>query len=148
MPHTSEAGTTLPNIASLLSATYHFAMGRIIGELESSGYSDLSKTQLHLLSRIEADGVTVEALTERLHMAKQIVWNLTHMLAEKGYVVEEHEPLGMVSTVRLADRGLAVMQTVERAQRDVEADWANALGDSSYAEVRGKLLELFRLTTH
>jgi hypothetical protein len=81
-------------------------------------------------------------------MAKQIVWNLTHMLAEKGYVVEEYEPLGMVSTVRLADRGLAVMQTVERAQRDVEADWADALGDSSYAELRCNLLELFRVATH
>ena len=148
MSHAPEANATLPNIASLLSATYHFAMGRIIGELESSGYNDLSKTQLHLLSRVERDGVTVETLSERLHMAKQIVWNLTHMLAENGYVVEEEDLSGKVSTIRLADRGEAVMKTVECAQRDVETDWADALGDESYTELRGKLLELFRVTTH
>ena len=103
MPHTSEISKDQPNIASVLSASYHFMMGRIVEDLAGAGYKDLSKLQLHILSRMETETVSIKDLSRRVGIAKQILDNLVSMLAENGYVHTEEE------TVSLAERGREAM---------------------------------------
>ena len=141
MPHTSEISKDQPNIASVLSASYHFMMGRIVDDLAGAGYKDLSKLQLHIISRMETETVSVKDLARRVGIAKQILDNLVSMLAENGYVHTEEE------TVSLAERGREAMHTVAAAQQNLEAEWAASLGATAYGELRTPLNNLFRVTT-
>lgn len=149
MTDTFETEDSRTDIAALLSASYHFMIGRIIDELDAAGYGDLSKTQLHLLSRVEMDGMSIDGLARRVHMPPQIVSNLVQMLAENGYLSAEQNLNDIRATImHLADRGRDAREIVEASQQNVERDWANTLGVDSYAQLREGLRQLFAASTH
>ena len=149
MTSPTKAEDNRTDITALLSASYHFMMGRIIDDLDAAGHSDLSKTQLHLLSRIDADGMTLGDLAKRVHIPTQIVNNLVQMMAENGYLAEERNVEDIQATfVQVADRGRIVGSIVERAQESVEQGWAEALGTESYGTLRNQLRQLFAASTH
>ncbi|MFT4468490.1 hypothetical protein ACMX2H_01145 [Arthrobacter sulfonylureivorans] len=136
-------------ITALLSASYHFMMGRIIDDLAAAGHSDLSKTQLHLLSRIDGDGMTVGDLATRVQIPLQIVNNLVQMMTENDYLATERVGDDIQATsVQVADRGHAARRIIIESQQAVERDWATALGEESYESLRGRLRDLFDSTTH
>jgi len=141
MSHTSEGIKDQPNIASVLSASYHIMMGRIVEELSAAGYKDLSKLQLHIVSRMNDDTTSVNDLAKRVGIARQILDNLLSMLAENGYVRVDDEE------VSLAERGQEALEIVTSAQENLESEWASLLGTAAYGELRAHLNSLFRVTT-
>lgn len=148
MTDTFEAEDNRTDIAALLSASYHFMMGRIIDELDAAGHSDLSKTQLHLLSRVEAAGMSIDDLSRRVKIPPQIVSNLVNMLVENEYLSAERNPDDIhATTMQLASRGREAREIVEASQQSVEREWANRMGDKSYAQLREGLGQLFAVST-
>ena len=141
MPHTSEANQDQPNIASVLSASYHFMMSKIVEDLAVAGYKDLSKLQLHIVSRMNDDTTSVNDLAKRVGIARQILDNLLSMLIENGYVRVEDEHIS------LAGRGRDALQIVAKTQQNLESEWASLLGSAAYEELRTHLNSLFRITT-
>ena len=141
MSHASEISQGQPNLASVLSASYHFMMGRILDDLAGAGYKDLSKMQLHLLSRMDSEATTLGELATRVGIARQILDNLVHMLDENRYVHVQEE------RISLAERGRDAMSVVVGAQQRLETEWATLLGSAAYDELRTQLNNLFRITT-
>ena len=142
-----------PNIGSLLSASYHLMMGRILNDLSAAGHKDLTKTALHVLVRMGTEPTTADALCQRLHIPRQIIANLLGLLADNGYIsAPDHSIQADSGNVVIAERGIAALQIVESAQSKVEAEWAANIGEESYAKLREGLTALFpaalRQSTH
>lgn len=129
-----------PNIASLLSASYHSLIRRIIADLSSAGFVGLSGNQLHLISRIQEEAVSVAALSDRVGIPMQVAANLVHTATDNGYLQVDD------GAVSLTSRGGQAMRIVEEAQRKIELDWEAAIGESAYADLRSRLVELFEAT--
>ncbi len=127
-------------IASLLSASYHSLIHRIVSELNSAGFTRLSGNQLHLISRIPEEAISVEDLSEKVGIPSQLVSNLVSTAVSSGYLRDED---GMVE---LTDRGEEAMRIVGEAQRKMEKEWEASIGVSDYAELRSQLIRLFEVT--
>lgn len=129
-----------PSIASLLSSSYHSLIRRIIAELSSAGFAGLSGNQLHLISRMPGEVVSVATLSDRVSIPMQVVANLVHTAADNDYLQIDD------GAVSLTNRGVQAMRVVEEAQRKIELDWEAAIGASAYADLRSRLVELFGAT--
>lgn len=129
-----------PSIASLLSSSYHSLIRRIIAELSSAGFAGLSGNQLHLISRIQGEAVSVAALSDRVGIPTQVVANLVRTATDNDYLQVDD------GAVSLTDRGRQAMRVVEQTQRTIELDWEAAIGASAYADLRSRLVELFEAT--
>lgn len=149
MPQSSETNKDQPNIASVLSASYHFIVGRIVEDLNAAGYKDLSKLQLHVISRMEAEAVSLKTLAARVGMHPQILENVVHMLAENGYLDVKDEYVSRLDDeiISLAERGQEAMKLVAASQQKLEVEWEAALGGAAYHELRSHLNSLFLITT-
>lgn len=140
MTQTTDDSSNGPGIASLLSASYHSLIHRIVAELSSAGFVGLSGNQLHLISRIQGETLTAADLSDRVGIPQQVVANLLRTATDDGYLQNEH------GAVRLTDSGNQAMLVVEEAQRKIELEWEAAIGPSAYAELRLHLVELFETT--
>lgn len=133
-----------PNIGSLLSASYHLMMGRILGDLSAAGHKDLTKTALHVLVRMGTAPTTADILWQRLQIPRQILANLLGLLAENEYVSAlEGSSEANSGSFEIAERGIAALKIVDSAQTKVEAEWAADIGEESYAKLRQGLQALF-----
>lgn len=100
----------------------------------------LSGNQLHLISRIQEEAVSVAALSDRVGIPMQVAANLVHTATDNGYLQVDD------GAVSLTSRGGQAMRIVEEAQRKIELDWEAAIGESAYADLRSRLVELFEAT--
>lgn len=133
-----------PNIGSLLSASYHLMMGRILNDLSAAGHKDLTKTALHILVRMGSEPTTADALWQRLQIPRQIIANIFGLLADNVYVIALDDSIEANSgRVVIAQRGLEALEIVELAQAKVEAEWAESIGEESYSKLRDGLVALF-----
>lgn len=131
--------------AGLLSATYHFMMGRILDELIYEGYRDLSKTQLHVLARFGTGEMTLAEISDRVQIPVQVVANITHMLSTSGYLthVSESSALGTASYA-VSERGHAALTIVDQGQKAVERGWVDQLGEQEVRRIIDSLSSLFQ----
>lgn len=133
-----------PNIGSLLSASYHLMMGRILNDLAAAGHKDLTKTALHVLVRMGTEPTTADILWQRLQIPRQIIANLFGLLADNDYVTALDDSIEANSgRVVIAERGLEALKIVEAAQTNVETEWAANIGEDAYSKLREGLVALF-----
>ncbi|HEX8997079.1 MAG TPA: MarR family transcriptional regulator [Ktedonobacterales bacterium] len=133
-----------PMIGALLHAAWATARARISAGLIDAGFTDLLPAHLMVLQYPGPDGERPSTLARRAGMTKQAMNQLLSSLEQLGYVERmQDERDGRARIVRVTQRGALAMTTIRGILAQLERDWAAALGDARFAELKS-ILETLR----
>jgi DNA-binding MarR family transcriptional regulator len=130
-------------IGALLRMPADAVLERILGGLHEDGFSDLNAAHLPLLRYPGPENRRPSELASEARMSRQALNYLLGELERLGYLTRRDDPEDRRSKrVHLTERGWAVVRTIRRTVRRIEADLERELGESRFAELRGLLIEL------
>jgi DNA-binding MarR family transcriptional regulator len=132
-----------PMIGALLRMPADAVLERILGGLHEDGFSDLNAAHLPLLRYPGPENRRPSELASEARMSRQALNYLLGELERLGYLTRRDDPEDRRSKrVHLTERGWAVVRTIRRTVRRIEADLERELGESRFAELRGLLIDL------
>ena len=115
----------------------------IMNGLAAAGYTDILPAHLGVFQYPGPDGLRPGVLAARTRASKQAMNHLLHQLESGGYLVREASTGDRrTRVVRLTERGWDAMAVIRQTTADVEKDWAGALGEETYRELRHGLARL------
>jgi DNA-binding MarR family transcriptional regulator len=130
-------------IGALLRMPADAVLERILGGLHEDGFSDLNAAHLPLLRYPGPENRRPSELASEARMSRQALNYLLGELERLGYLTRRDDPEDRRSKrVHLTERGWAVVRTIRRTVRRIEADLERELGESRFAELRGLLIDL------
>jgi len=130
-------------IGALLRMPADAVLERILGGLHEDGFSDLNAAHLPLLRYPGPENRRPSELASEARMSRQALNYLLGELERLGYLTRRDDPEDRRSKrVHLTERGRAVVRTIRRTVRRIEADLERELGESRFAELRGLLIDL------
>lgn len=130
-------------IGALLRIPFQAAVSRIHEELTAAGYDDLSPAQLSVFQHMRPEGVRLTELAESAQITKQSMGYLVTYLEEHGYLERVPDPEdGRAKIVRLTERGRDVEAVARKILANLEAEWAQHLGQARMDELRCLLIDL------
>ena|SRR5688500_17685320 len=143
----SRAQNEPPLIGALLRTRWQDVRTRILNDLESAGFRDISAAHLAVFQHPTPRGMRLAALAERAGQSRQAMGYLVGELERRGYL-ERRPDLedGRASLIHLTDRGEQAIRTIRGAVKRVERDWERRLGATRFAEFRTALVELGALS--
>jgi DNA-binding MarR family transcriptional regulator len=101
------------------------------------GFPDIRPAHGAVFRYIAEEGSRVSDLADRAGMTKQSMAYLVAYLEEHGYVTLVPDARdGRAKLARVTDRGAAVQAAAAALSREVEGEWAHALGGESMAALR------------
>jgi len=146
MESRSRARNEPPLIGALLRARWQDVRARILRDLESAGFHDISAAHLAVFQHPTPRGVRLAALAQRAGQSRQAMAYLVGELERRGYLERRPDPEdGRASLIHLTDRGEQAIRAIRGAVKRVERDWQRALGAARFAELRNTLVELSAL---
>ncbi len=96
----------------------------------ASGFTDLRPAHDPIFGLLSPEGERVVDLAERAQTTKQAMGYLVNYLEEKGYLERVPDPAdGRAKIVRRTEKGWAVNKTAGRAVRELQAEWAEKMGE-------------------
>ena len=135
-----------PLLGALLRVPWEAVQRRLLERLHERGFSDLDAAHLRLLQYPGPQGTRPTELAARLGMSKQALNYLLGQLERLGYLERRPDPDDQRSRrIALTERGTAAGLVMRDAVAGLEDDWAEQLGRTRFAELRGLLVELNRL---
>jgi DNA-binding MarR family transcriptional regulator len=136
-------GAALPPVAALLRRPAMLVRHEVMTNLREAGYVDVLPAHLGVFQHPGPDGKRPGVLAVRTHASKQAMNHLLHQLQDGGYIVRESHPDDRrTRVVRLTDRGRAVMKVIRKTTDDLEEQWSQALGESTYDDLARALVKL------
>jgi len=112
-------------------------------KLHQCGHIGLSIRHTSLLANLDLDGTSISILAERAGMTKQAMGQLVAELSEKGYVESTPDPVdGRARQVRFLERGWQFLQDAYHVKQEIEAEYANILGETELEQLRTLLQTL------
>jgi DNA-binding MarR family transcriptional regulator len=142
LPDTS-ARTAPENLAVLLREPFLAINDHIHARLAEQGHTHIRQTHGVVFQFLDDDGTHVSTLAQRAQMTKQSMAELVSHLERHGYVERIPDPGDRrAKLVRVTRRGREVIPLARRAIAELEADWAEVLGERDMARLRGLLERL------
>jgi DNA-binding MarR family transcriptional regulator len=130
-------------IGALLRIPFQQTVARVHQRLMEAGYTDLRPTHFALLQQLRPEGMRVTELAGLAQMTKQSMGALVDYVEERGYIERVPDPKdGRAWLVRLTPRGREVEQVARAAIGELEAEWAQYLGNERFATLRSTLQDL------
>jgi DNA-binding MarR family transcriptional regulator len=118
-------------------------LGRLLAGLHEDGFTDLNSAHLPLLRYPGPENRRPSELATEARMTKQAMNYLLGELERLGYLIRREDPDDRRSKrVHLTERGQAVVRTIRRTVRRIEAEWEQELGPSQFARLRELLIDL------
>src|SRR5689334_8943439 len=103
---------------------------QIIGRLTALSHPDIRGPHTAVFANLDAGGTRAVTLAQRAGMTRQAMSNLIHELETAGYVEVTPDPEdGRAALVRLTKRGERFCVDAANVINEVEAEWAERLGD-------------------
>lgn len=134
------------NLGTLLLIPHRALETEVLATLERVGHGDLTLAQSRVLRRIGPDGSRLTDLADQAQVTKQAAGVLVDQLQRTGYVERVPDPSdGRARRVVLTDRGWQACAVVMRTVAEIEARWADHLGDDMPA-LRRALTRLREIT--
>ena len=131
-------------IGALLRVPAQAIHRRIIRELNTAGFHQLSMPHMAVLQFPGPDGVRPGALAERAGMSKQAMNQLLRSLESLGYVVRSDVPdEGRARLIRFTKRGHSAYAKIHEILRDIEREWSAELGPKDFAKLKELLLRVW-----
>jgi DNA-binding MarR family transcriptional regulator len=130
-------------IGALLRIPFQATVDRVYQRLKEAGYTDLRPTHFAVLQQMRPQGLHVTELADLAQMTRQSMGALVGYLEERGYVERVADPRDKRAwLIRMTARGHAVEQVARVALAELEAEWANALGEKRFVALYGMLSDL------
>src|ERR1044072_4173909 len=145
-PTSSSAFTTSPGpplIGALLRMPWEVVQRRMLAALHERGFDDLDAAHLNVFQYPGPEGARPSELATRLRISKQALTYLLGELERLGYLERRPDPDDLRSKrVALTARGSSAVGVIREAVGELEAEWAQQLGESRFEGLRTLLQEL------
>lgn len=133
----------LPLVAALLRRPAVTIRHELMEGLATAGYTDILPAHLGVFQHPGPDGLRPGVLAARTLASKQAMNHLLHQLETGGYLVRETSNGDRrTRVVRLTERGWDAVAVMRQTMLDVEKEWAEALGEETYQDLRHGLTRL------
>jgi len=107
------------------------------------GFGDVRVSHYSVFRSIDATGTRVSTLADRAGVTRQAMSQMVTDLAGRGYLALSRDPAdGRAVIVRLTGAGRRFYDTATRVGRELEADWAKAIGPGRFRALRIGLIAL------
>jgi DNA-binding MarR family transcriptional regulator len=115
----------------------------MLERLHERGFTDLDAAHLNVFQYPGPQGARPSELATRLRISKQALNYLLGELERLGYLERRPDPDDLRSKrVALTARGSSAVGVIREAVGELEAEWAQQLGESRFEELRTLLQEL------
>ena len=131
------------NTSQLLRMPYEAYIGLLFEHLALAGYADIHPAHAIVFQHVPAEGTHVTKLAERTQLTKQYLGRLVAELEALGYLERAPDPTdGRAKLVRLSERGRQITRVAERIIANIEAAWAQRVGEEGSRDLRRRLIDL------
>ncbi len=120
-----------PFVGALLRMCVRRIRARIDAAIENAGFGDLQETHLRVFSYPLPDGARPSELARHLGMTRQATNHVIVQLEDLGYL-ERRGGDGERRRVCFTPRAWGVVETIYAASREVQAEWAQEIGQDRY----------------
>ena len=132
-----------PMIGALLRMPADAVLERILDGLHQDGFTDLNAAHVPILRYPGPQNRRPSELASEARMSRQAMNYLLGEMERLGYLTRRDDPDDRRSKrVHLTQRGEAVVRTIRRTVRRIEAECEQELGRSRFAQLRGLLMDL------
>lgn len=127
-------------LARLLSAATQMAVQRLNEMLAAQGYPNLRPAHGYAVLAVGPEGATTSQLGGSLGITKQAAAKLASQLERDGYLQRvDHPSDGRAQLLLRTERGEALLEAAVGAQKEIERDWARAVGEADIRAMRSGL---------
>lgn len=137
----AEPAPAPPYVGALLRLCWQKARRHLQEAVKDAGFTDLQEAHFSVFSYPLPDGVKPSDLARRMHMSRQATNYLVGQLEELGYLERRAAPGGDRRLVYLTEQGWRVADTIHSSMRDLQRQWAEAVGPQRFNDV----MEVLRL---
>src|SRR5215470_12532034 len=114
--------------------------------LAERGYPDIRRAHGCVFRWVDPDGTRLTELAELAGHSKQAVGEFVCDLEAMGYVERVPDPLdGRAKIIRLTERGIEAKGVAFEIFAEIEAEWAERIGEERVAVLREALEALYEL---
>jgi DNA-binding MarR family transcriptional regulator len=136
----------VPGIGALLRFALHDVRARIFAGVTEAGFGDVRPAHVTLFRWPGPNGRRPTAVAHDAQVSKQRVNDLLRHLERTGYLELHPDPSDdRAKIIRLTERGWRLQNAALRYHREIEDEWAAAVGEERWREVRDTLGEITRL---
>jgi DNA-binding MarR family transcriptional regulator len=133
-------------IGALLRIPREAALRQVLAGLAAAGFGDVRPAHFTVFQHLPLDGMRLTALADAALLTKQTMGYLVDDLEALGYVERVPDPTDRrAKLVRLTARGWEVDRTVREVIKQIEADWAQCLGEEEYRDLTRLLRALIAI---
>jgi DNA-binding MarR family transcriptional regulator len=133
-------------IGALLRIPREASLRQVVAGLQAAGFGDVRPAHFTVFQHMPPEGIRLTALADAALLTKQTMGYLVDDLEQLGYVERVPDPTDRrAKLVRLTTRGWAVDQTVREVIKQIEADWAQRLGQEDYEHLSRLLRALIAM---
>jgi len=121
-------------VGQLLGRLLRHFRTELLAAAEASGYSDVREPHLQIFGNIY-DGSRLTELANRAQLSLAATSELVNDLQRLGYVERRPDPLdGRAKLIVPTRRGQAALAAAGDRVAEIEAHWANLIGDDRFAD--------------
>lgn len=136
--------TPIP-LARLMGMAFRQMIDDLHVRLVERGWLDVRQSFGFVLLAIRDHQTTTTELAALLGVSKQATSKLLDAMEESGFVARRGAPEdGRIKTVALAPRGRLLLAEVEQIYSDLEAQWAQVIGEAALRQTRSRLEQVVR----
>lgn len=133
-------------IGALLRIPREATLRQVVAGLEAAGFGDVRPAHFTVFQHMPPEGARLTALAEAALLTKQTMGYLVDDLEALGYVERVPDPTDRrAKLVRLTTRGWEVDRTVREVIKQIEAHWAEQLGEDDYQQLTRLLRALIAI---
>jgi DNA-binding MarR family transcriptional regulator len=136
-------------LARLLTAATQVTVRRLNETLATRGYPNLRPADGYALLALGSEGATTSQLGSRLGITKQAAAKIGTRLERAGYLRRSDHPSdARAQLLHRTPRGAELLETAAEVQRQIEQDWARAIGTRKVGEMRAALESVLQQAPH
>ena len=114
--------------------------------LGQAGLDDIREAHGCVFGNIGPEGARLTDLAQRAGLTKQAVGEVVSELERLGYVERSPDPEdGRAKIIRLTEKGAVAQQAGYGILDEIEAEWAERIGEEGVEQIRDRLTELLGL---